>query len=407
MFSGGEKMSRRPLPFVVAVSLFAPVSLLAVAGCTSAPAASAGCRGTLADRAYIVSKNNDEVHVIDLSCMEMMGKVTTGARASHMLELNADFTKGYVDSEESNETVVFDAATLTVTKRLATPRHPTHLSLTRDGKYFAVMAELDNAVYFIDTATDTIARTLPGFMTPHFARMSLDGRYAYVANLGAHHLTRVDLTSLSIDGTIALDGFDDKSAAPDEGGFADAQIDQQTGILYAAHRETGRVLVYDTVNRQKLPELTVGTRPWIVYAEHPFHLGAQAKLVPNFVDQSASVIAADATSVLGALPFADEESYGVNYSPLAPNRAFIMNRAKQQIAVADTAKMQLAGTIDVGGTTETASTSADGKYIVATVSSANRVVIIDAATQSIVKTFDNVGSYPWSVTIPRGQNYCH
>ena len=69
--------------------------------------------------------------------------------------------------------------------------------------------------------------------------------------------------------------------------------------------------------------------------------------------------------------------------------------------------MKLAGTIDVGGTTETASTSADGKYIVATVSSANRVVIIDAATQQIVKTFDNMGQYPWSVTIPRGQNYCH
>ena len=129
--------------------------------------------------------------------------------------------------------------------------------------------------------------------------------------------------------------------------------------------------------------------------------------MPNFVDESASVIAPDANSVLGALPFADQESFGVNYSPLAPDMAFIMNRERQQIAVADTAKMELADTIDVGGTTETASTSADGKYIVATVSSANRVVVIDAATHSIVKTFDNMGNYPWSVTIPRGQNYCH
>jgi YVTN family beta-propeller protein len=65
------------------------------------------------------------------------------------------------------------------------------------------------------------------------------------------------------------------------------------------------------------------------------------------------------------------------------------------------------GSIPVGGTTETASTTADGKYIVATVSSANRVVVIDAANATVVKTFDNVGSYPWSVTIPLGQNYCH
>jgi YVTN family beta-propeller protein len=400
MFSGGEKMSSR--------LLFAVVPFIAFAGCAgSGPAPSSSCSGGLADRAYIVSKNSDEVHVLDLTCMQVTGTMRTRGIANHMLDLNTDYTKGYIDSEQTNETVVFDAATLTVEKRIASPRHPTHLTMTRDGQYAVVMAEGDDAIYFIDTKTDEIVRTLPGFMTPHFARMSLDGRYAYVANLGGHHLTRVDLASLSLDGTIALDGFDDHTAAANESGFADAQIDQRTGLLYAAHGETGRVLVYDTVAQQKLGELTVGNHPWIVYAEHPFNLPAQAKLVPNFVDRSASVIAPDATSVLGALPFADEESYGVNYTPLSPGRAFIMNRAKEQIAVADTTAMKLVANLDVGGTTETASTTRDGKYIVATVSSANRVVVIDAVTLSIVKTIDNVGSYPWSVTIPGGQNYCH
>ena len=392
-------MSTRSLSAVIPFVVFA-----ALGGCGRHPSQ---CHGTLADRAYVVSRDSDEVDVIDLTCLELVGRIDTGGRALHMLDLNADFTKAYVDSEATNETIVVDARSLAVTRRIASPRHPTHLTLTRDGRYFAVVAELDDAVSFIDTATDEIAATLPGFMQPHFARMSLDGRYAYVANLGAHHLTRVALDSLSIDGTIPLDGFDDHTPSPDEGGFADAQIDQQTGILYAAHRDTGRVLVYDTVAQRKLGELQVGRRPWIVFAEHPFHLGAQARLVPNFVDRSASVIAGADAHVLGALPFADDESYGVNYSPLAPDRAFIMNRKRHEIAVADTAAMRLAGTIDVGGTTETASTSADGRYIVAAVSSADRVVIIDAATQEIVKTIDHVGSHPWSVTIPGGQNYCH
>ncbi|MND00884.1 hypothetical protein D3C83_196550 [compost metagenome] len=61
----------------------------------------------------------------------------------------------------------------------------------------------------------------------------------------------------------------------------------------------------------------------------------------------------------------------------------------------------------MGGNTETAATTADGRYIVAAVSGANRVVVIDAASEQIVKTFDGVGNYPWSVTIPGGQNYCH
>jgi hypothetical protein len=28
-------------------------------------------------------------------------------------------------------------------------------------------------------------------------------------------------------------------------------------------------------------------------------------------------------------------------------------------------------------------------------------------TGDVVKAFDNIGQYPWSVTIPLGQNYCH
>jgi len=41
------------------------------------------------------------------------------------------------------------------------------------------------------------------------------------------------------------------------------------------------------------------------------------------------------------------------------------------------------------------------------VSSSNQVIVIDAMTHQIIKTFDGVGVYPWSVTIPNGQNYCH
>jgi DNA-binding beta-propeller fold protein YncE len=364
----------------------------------------------LENRAYIVSRDSDEVHVIDLNCLQVSGVVHTGGQALHMGEVNSDLTKFYVDSELTNETVVVDARQLSVASRIATPRHPTHLTLTRDGRLFAVMAEQDNQVLFIDTATDSIVKTLPGFYLPHFMRMSLDGNFGYVANLRGNHLTQVDLRSLSISGYIPLDGEGVPPGAAEldtEGGFADAQIDQTTGLLYAAHRSTGRVLVYDTMAQRKQGELQAGASPWIVYAEHPFAQVSRRHVVPNFGDQSASIINAQASQVLGSLPVADSESYGVNYSPLVPDQAFVMNRDKQQIAVMDTASMQPIDRIDVGGTTETASTTADGKWIVATVSSANRVVVIDAVSHQVLKTFEGVGHYPWSVTIPRGQNYCH
>ena len=84
--------------------------------------------------------------VIDLSKLEIIAKVPTGGVDNHMAELNADFTKVYIDSSDTHETIVVDARTLEVTKRFTTGAHPTHLSLSRDGQLLAVMAEDDNAV---------------------------------------------------------------------------------------------------------------------------------------------------------------------------------------------------------------------------------------------------------------------
>ncbi len=367
-----------------------------------APAASSD----LAQRAYIVSWEHEELTVIDLPTLSVVGRVATGGVANHMAELNADFTKVYVSSPDTNEVIVVDARTLAVTGRIPVAAHPTHMTLSRDGALLAVMCEQDDAVAFIDTRTDRGLKFLRGFHTPHFLRYARDGRSAYVANLGAHHITRVDLPSLSIAEEIPLDGIPVTTPAPGEGGFADAQI-AHDGILYAAHRATGRVLVYDTVERKKLPELKAGQRPWIVYAEHPFVTLPLRHLVPNFDDQTVSLIDGHAPrATMAALP-GDREAYGVNYSPLTPGKAFVMNRIRQDIAVVDTERGQITDRIPVGGNTETAATTPDGRWVVAAVSGADRVVVIDARSNGIVKAFEGVGKYPWSVTIPNGQNYCH
>jgi DNA-binding beta-propeller fold protein YncE len=371
-----------------------------------------GTRSTaqaLANRAYIVARDSDELTVIDLDSLEIVGQLKTAGQDNHMAELNADFTKIYIDSAETHETIVIDAEDLEIIERVEVGTHPTHLSLAADRKLMFIMAEDDNTISILDTESDRVIKTLGGFNTPHFAHFDAAGRYAYVANIGAHHITRVDMKTLEIDSHIVLDGFygpPEASEAPGEGGFADAQIDQD-GMLYAAHNATGRVLMYDTIKHKKFAELAVGANPWMVYAKHPFAGIEHRYVVPNFGDESASVIDAKKSAVIATLPVGDRESFGVNYSPRAPDQAFLMNRFKQEIAVLDTQDMGLVDQIDVGGTTETAATSADGKYIVAAVSSANAVVVIDAAKRTIVRTFTDVGKYPWSVTIPNGQNYCH
>ncbi|MFT3922077.1 MAG: hypothetical protein QM778_06050 [Myxococcales bacterium] len=358
----------------------------------------------LMNRAYIVSLESEELTVIDLDALEIVGRVPTGGVENHMGDLNADYTKLYIDSSHSDETVVVDLARLEVIKRIPTGKHPSHLSLHQPSGLFTIMLEGDNAVSFLDTATDEIIKTLPGFMTPHFARYSADGKWGYVANIGAHHISRLDMETLEVVDQIPLDGFAANMPTGGEGGFADVQIDRD-GVLHAAHADTGRVMMVDAASGQKLAETTVGRAPWIVYAEHPFDNVPMTHLVPNFGDQTVSMIA-KSRKVVGTVA-GDQESYGVNYSSLNPNIAYVMNRMREDIAVVDIEQGQLLERIAVGGNTETASTTPDGRYIVAAVSGANRVVVIDARTRKIKKIFENVGKYPWSVTIPGGQNYCH
>jgi DNA-binding beta-propeller fold protein YncE len=382
---------------------------LGLAGCGSdEPTARLDERRDLLNRAYIVNKDSPELVVIDLSKLEIIAKIPTGGVDNHMADLNADFTKVYVDSSETHETVVVDATKLEVVKRISTGTHPTHLSLSRDGRLLAVMAEDDGAINFIDPEKDEVVKTLRGFYTPHFMRFSADNRHGYVANIGAHHLTRVDMSTLEIDGHIALDGFSgppNHMLAPNEGGFGDAQIDRN-GVLYAAHNATGRVLVYDTLANEKRMDLKVGANPWVAFAEHPFDNVPLKHLVPNFGDQTVSLIDGAGPSVVASLE-GDSEAYGVNFSSQAPNKAFVMNRNRQDVSVVDIETGRITARIPVGGNTETAATTADGKWIVAAVSEADSVVVIDAITNEIVKTFENVGDNPWSVTIPMGQNYCH
>jgi YVTN family beta-propeller protein len=270
---------------------------------------------------------------------------------------------------------------------------------------FAVMDEYGGTVSFIDTQLDVEVKRLPGFYTPHFMRMAPDGKHGFVANVGASHVSRVDLATLEIDEEIPLEGTTVPTEVAMEAGFADVQIDR-FGVLYAAHSATGRVMVFDTKTDTKLREVQVGSAPWIVYATHPFDNLPTRYLVPNFGDQTVSMLAGDSPQVLATMP-GDQESFGVNYTSKAPDKAFVMNRIRKDISVVDTRQGIIVDRIYVGGNTETASTTPDGRLIVAAVSGADKVVVIDALTHQIVKTFDDVGKYPWSVTIPYGQNYCH
>ena len=178
-------------------------------------------------------------------------------------------------------------------------------------------------------------------------------------------------------------------------------------MLYAAHNATGRVLVYDTVAQAEAARSSRSAQapgscsPSIRSPNCRSAPGAELRRQHGLADRRRRG-RGRRDRVQG-----DEEAYGVNFSSQAPDKAFVMNRdprghrggrhRERRDHGAHPGRRQHR---DRGDHRRRQVDRRGGER-------RRQVVVIDAVTNEIVKTFEDVGKYPWSVTIPNGQNYCH
>lgn len=385
----------------------------------------------LANRAYVISEGSNDLFVVDLSTMSEVGRVDTsvgsGVNANHMSMLSADGRKIYITASDQDALAVVDAASLELVRRIDLGAHPTHaescLGCGPDGHDLlwvvneggahggeevggAEEHEAAGSIAIIDMQTDEVIRTLsdPSLVVPHFVRFA--GRTAYVPSIGGNQITTFDIDTFERRDVLLLDGAGAPGAcAGDPCGFADAQVDQ-SGLLVAAHIETGQVLTYDTRSGTRRPDLHAGNRPWSVFVD-PLSDVFDTHMMPNWGDSTVSVLDRVQNREIARSIEGDRESYGVNYSPLAAGEAFVLNTVRERVAVIDRQDGTLIESLEVGGTTETASTTGDGRYLLLPLSSTNQFAVLDVTTHAEVARFDDVGDYPWSVTTVGGQNYCH
>jgi YVTN family beta-propeller protein len=383
----------------------------------------------LENRAYVISEGSDDLFVVDLSNMSEVGKIDTsvgsGPNANHMSMLSRDGSKMYITASEQDTLVVVDTTTLEVIRQVPLGAHPTHaetcpgcgvdghdqLWVVNEGGEHAEeeggSGELQRgSVSIVDMVTDEVVRTFsdPSLVVPHFVRFH--DRTAYIPSIGGNQITVLNVDSFQVEDVLVLDGETGPGACSgDPCGFADAQIDRN-GLLVAAHIETGRVLSYDTVNHTRRPDIIAGNRPWAIFVDSLSNV-FDTHLMPNWGDSTVSLIDRVEQREIARSPEGDQESYGVNYSPLAEGEAFVLNTVKERVSVIDRTSGELIEALDVGGTTETASTTGDGRYLLLPLSSSNQFVVYDVTTRAEVARFDDVGTYPWSVTTVGGQNYCH
>ena len=276
----------------------------------------------LRQRAYVVSEESDELFVVDLETMSAVGKVNTTVslgevNSNHMAVVSEDASKVYVLATHANHVVVVDAATLTVTHKIEVGAHTTHAALREGSNQLWVVNEDSNSVSIIDTEMDEVIYTIddPSLRVPHAISFAPNGQEAYIANIQGNQISVIDLESYSVNAVIQPEGMTEvSSCSSDPCGFADVQIDAN-GVLYAAHIESGRVVILDTMTGERLADVEVGHRPWSVFAANVGDARSQY-LAPRLGDGTVALIGAR-----GSVPAQDVhtghiESYGVNYSPL-------------------------------------------------------------------------------------------
>ncbi len=386
------------------------MTLLLLAACGQTPSdsgpADTDVPTNLRDRAFVVSEESDELFVFDHASLAAIDSVDTNVvpgrvNGNHMAMVTPDGRKVYVSASEADSLVVFDAASLARITTIPVGRHATHTAFHADRSELWVMNEDDSSISVVDTLSDTVVHTLtdPSFVVPHFAQFS--GAYAYVPSIGGNQISVVDLATYAVVDTIVPEGLVAGACSADPCGFADAQIGPN-GVLFASHIETGRVVVYDTVSLTRLPDVTVGPLPWSAFVD-PFS-DDDVAFVPSWITETVTRVGVDGAASIWTA--GDAEVYGVNFSPTAPDAAFVLNRVRNEVAVIDRATGVRLDTLAVGGTTETATTTPSGRLLLP-ISSTGEVAVIDTATREELVRFTGVGEYPWSVATASGQNYCH
>ncbi|MCK6525545.1 YncE family protein [Myxococcota bacterium] len=363
--------------------------------------------GALTQRAYVVSAASNELFVFDHETLAELGSVDTTVQTganngNHMAMVTPDGAKVYVTAASAGSLIVLDAATLTVKKTLPIGGHTTHMALREDRPELWLMAEDNNAVIVLNTETDTVTHTItdPSIHIPHFARFS--GDRAYVPSIGGNNVSIIDLETYRVVDTLVGEGLTEGPCEGDPCGYADAQIDPN-GVLFAANYSTGKVIVYDTVTGERLPDVAVGGATWSAFV-NPFAEEGSYAFVPSWASSTVSRVDLSGAATIWAQ--GDSEVYGVNFSAQAPDEAFVLNRVKHEVRVLDRERGELITTLDVGGTTETGTTTPSGRLLLP-ISSSGEVIVIDTATHAELARFGGVGTYPWSVATADGQNYCH
>jgi YVTN family beta-propeller protein len=242
-----------------------------------------------------------------------------------------------------------------------------------------------HAVTPLDLITNQVGPPIPVGGNPDSIAISPDGRIAYVSN--------------ELDGTVSVieTATDRVVGAPIPAGNnpGTVALTPSGGTLYVTDELSNRVTVIDTATRAATDSIKVGSFPTGI-AVAPDGLSA---LVSNAGANTVSVINTLTNTVAPAPIVVGEEPLGIAFTPDG-RKAFVADGNGKSVTVIDARTDTVEGAaIKVGKEPGAIAVTTDGSRAYVANDESNSVSVIDTATNQVVGTAIKVGAGPTGIAI--------
>jgi YVTN family beta-propeller protein len=142
--------------------------------------------------------------VIDPGTNRVVG-VIRGIEIPHGVTASPDGSRLYLSNESRHTLDVVDAGTLTVQSRIPLSGRPNNVAIARDGrKVYVGIAQAPGALDVIDTATLANVKTVPVKGAIHNVYVTPDGKFAVAGSIPERTISIVDTATDTLARTITL-----------------------------------------------------------------------------------------------------------------------------------------------------------------------------------------------------------
>ncbi len=131
---------------------------------------------------YVVCEDDDSLLAVDVATRRVVAKVKVGHKPKDVA-VSPDGRMLYVSNEWDDTVSEIDAASFTSRRTFATGWGPVGVTTDRTGKVLYVANSIGNDVSLLDLISGAEIKRLASWRSPHNLTLSRDGRRVYVANL--------------------------------------------------------------------------------------------------------------------------------------------------------------------------------------------------------------------------------